>query len=343
MNNDSSSLESLPNLATTPLASKPSSSFLEGLKSIFQGSKSSELNQAITTSSSQSIGADLSSSVEALKSAITKQRELIANQSSTSARSSLSSKTGGPSLEKPQEQEFEQSVRAMQNSIAALHVKLGTGMTEEQIDSFVDFFEQLGDQCQGKDVDSRIRASIAERLQRDLSPISWNIFTQMMESAKICWPEPGGIMPGATDEERSRAVACKMEEAQILFLSQSLKLGVENMRGIVSAWKRYPDSDNWLWQEVALRGVASGIRCALVKEAVDALRANAEQLKAKARELISEQMGKIQGVLSTGLHSLEEAEELVRSTDLVVTELLPDLASQQIAAQIPAWSKRFTH
>ncbi len=115
---------------------------------------------------------------------------------------------------------------------------------------------------------------------------------------------------------------------------EELEQAVKSMRGIVTAWRKYPESTSWLWQEVALRGVASGVRCQLTLKAVTKLRADADQLKSKADELISENISKIEYLVQSGMRALDDAEEVVRGTNVVVQELLPDLAWQQVKGTV---------
>lgn len=320
------------------MAIKSARSFLDGIGSLIRKPTGTTSKAVSSTSSDKfhSSTQNLSAALEDLQSTIEKQKEELAKLELSKISSGIDSASKGAaerSLESRQK-ELESAIEKMHSSIFALHADLQSGLTQQNLDELEKFGSDLLAITQGNDLDSRIRAAITEDLQRRISPLAWKIFMQALEKAGVGWPEPGGLIPGASADQRERVIQHRIMEAEQTFLHQNFQRGVENMSGIVSAWKSYPDPKSWLWQEVMLSAVACGIRCSIMQAAVEKLRSEGESLRAKAAELIDQSMTEIQGVLQAGVRSIDEAEQLVSGVDNVVKELLPNLAWNQAKSSV---------
>jgi len=309
-------------------------SFLEGLASLLRGSapaesESNKLNQYQTTTQ------QLDSAVEQLRAKIKAEQQALAAREQTSVGSAtLGTKSSKADELHQQQQELQRAVTAMREEIVALHAKLGTGLNESGLNELGDYFASVSPLLEGDDLEARIRNAIVKRVQHELNATSWSLLLQLMDSSNVEWPEPAGLLPNATEEEKKRATLHRITDSEQVFISHNFQQGIEAANGLVAIWKRYPDAGNWLWREVALRGAAAGIRAHLLRKAVEQLRENAESLRSEANKLLAESMAKIQSVLQSGVHSLDDAQKVVSGTEIVVTTLLPDLAWSQVKSQI---------
>lgn len=318
--------------------------FLEGLVNIFHSSgpgRAEAVSKAEAESQRnfQESARDLHSAVEALRSKVELQKIALLKGSSETGfapRFGDRSAASGPSRAEFQKQELERAVEDMRSSIIYLHSKLGTAITEDAIWDIHAYLEDLHKQTAGDELGARIRAAIVTHVFDQLGAAAWSGLIHSMKRVDIAWPEPGGLMPNPSDADRARATEAHLSDAEELFHRQNMKRGMDSMIGIESAWKTYPDRASWLWQEAALRGVASGIRCEMMREAVQKLRADGDELRAKANAALQEDLARVQASLESGLHSIEDAEKLISGTDAVVRTYLPELAWQHVREAVEA-------
>jgi hypothetical protein len=108
------------------------------------------------------------------------------------------------------------------------------------------------------------------------------------------------------------------------------------MLGIVRGWGAdYPDRGTPLWEECALEGVAAGIRAQLVRDFVELLRREQDALLARVEASVGKELAGLQATLHGGVQSIEQASEAVASSLRVLDQMVPEIAWQQVRAQLP--------
>jgi hypothetical protein len=305
--------------------------FLAGLSAIFHSSDQKEAQQKGNTNTTlnseyTASARELDNAMKSLKLKIEKQRDELSSQTGKTYSAGADETDQSQNTKDLKLKNLHLSISQMQSSILEIQNRLGITRTSDDSKSMEEFLTNISKQLDEEDLDSRIRKAIMQRLQRELSLVSWNVLMGLMEQKGMVWPEPGGIIPGASAEDKANATAYRLSEAGSTFLGQNLENSIKGMRGVVSAWKSYPDLSSWLWQEVALRGAGCYIRCYLLKAAVEKLQADKDTIRSTANKMLEENISKINSLLQAGVRSLEDAEKVAKGADLVVQNFIPDLA-----------------
>jgi hypothetical protein len=229
----------------------------------------------------------------------------------------------------------------MREDIEKMHARLGTGISGADLDALRGLLEELdADEAAGKsshDLLPRARYAIAEKLRAESGELAVARVVALLERQKMGWPDPTRPSPTATPEEIERSRRRRLADVRRVFLADGFARTAESLQGIVKGWgSDYPDRGSPLWEACVLEGVAAGIRGQLLREFVELLRRDREQLLGEVEGLVGKEIGALQQAMAGGVHSLEQARRAVESALKVIDEVLPGIAWERIRTELPA-------
>lgn len=312
--------------------------FLDSLGRLFQSRKSAGPGEPPTPAPAS----DFTRLEEDFQSAIRELNDRIAEQRRSSVRA-----TGGVGADGSAEERAKQKARrvlelheAIREDIAKMHARLGTGISEADLDPLSDYLNELDAVATaGRDSQElipRARHAIAERLNLEAGERAVVRLVALLRREGLAWPDPIHHHPKATPEAIERARQRRLSDVRELFLAQDLRRGGERLQGIVRGWgSDYPDRGSPLWEESVLEGVAAGIRAGLLRTFVEQLREDRELLLSRTEQSVGKQLAALQAVLEGGIHSVEQAKQAVSSSLRVLDEVVPGIAWELLEERLP--------
>ncbi len=235
---------------------------------------------------------------------------------------------------------MDEAHRTMSSDIEQMHARLGTGLAGADLTELATYLQELhSESAAGKGSQSllpRMRHASAERLNAEAGALAVARVVALLQREQLPWPDPTRYRPNATPEEIERSRRRRLDDVRETFLAQDLERTAQRMLGIVGGWGwDYPDRGSPLWEETVLEGVAAGIRGQLVREFADLLRRDRDVILDGAQASIGKELEAIHGVLDDGVHSLEQASRAVASSLRALDEVVPEIAWEHVASQLP--------
>jgi hypothetical protein len=278
----------------------------------------------------------------AFEEAVRKLGEKVEAQRSTRAGP-------GPAAEKPtpearaaeRAKRIEAAHRAMREDIEKMHASLGTGLAGPDLDAICSVLEGLADVvAEGRESHGllpRARFAIAERLRREAGELAVARIAGLLDAHGMHWPDASHARPSATPVEIESARARRMADLRRVFLADDFARIADSLRGIVKGWgSDYPDRGTPVWEACALEGVAAGIRGGLVRDFVEVLRKDRDELLRRTEDAVGKEVRALQAAVAGGVRSLDQANQVVASTREVIDEVVPSIAWEQVCNRIPA-------
>lgn len=228
--------------------------------------------------------------------------------------------------------------RAIAEDIVAMHEKFGTGLTRADLESLQSGLSPLLPYLakeQGGMVE-RTYYHVLKRVLRESGAIAWNELQDWMRQAGLQWPEPGGLSPKATAEERAAARVTNARTFEEIFRVATPEQICERVFGVVPIWRAsYPPRDSDLWFEQCLLGVAWGRQLQLFEAGAELLMGpEGEEIKGKLREAAREALIQTKDMLRQGNHSLWDVNSVLISTDRLASTVAPDLVWEWLQPRI---------
>jgi hypothetical protein len=294
-----------------------SGGILEGLVGMFRrddDEQPAELSEPKTgfSASAEALGdllTELSEQAEERRQA-QRQREAVA-----SGRLGHIDKDEREDIKRQRMEEIHAEVRA---SVVATHEQLRTGIDDvelTELDGFMDRLCEMMAAPAAAGLEPYIRGAITRRFYDETGPLAWQRLTELMDDAGTEWPSP---------EEHQREH--KRAEAAELFVHASPTVTAALVSGVVPIWQdHYPKKDSALWQSVCFRAAGAGLRARMLGRAMDYLRAHSPELRAEGERLLREKISTVQDVLSSGLRSVDEADQVMAGAAGLLERVLPDL------------------
>lgn len=234
----------------------------------------------------------------------------------------------GPTKAELEQQAIAERQERMRQAILKAHQQLGTGLDAEALKALDQGMEEIEPHlgaCVGEDISKRVTSCSLHRLFREVGVLAWDRLRELMDSKGLTWPEPSGMSPSATPEEVAAAIERNRTVDGQTFLDKSPEQIRQLMLGVVKVWRSaYPGEDTGLWAETVWQGVAAGLRVELFERAARALEQDQELVRA-IQELLESELKATREVLSRGLKSSEELNEVLASTDRLCRQQVPDL------------------
>lgn len=230
--------------------------------------------------------------------------------------------------------------RTMREDITRAHADLSTGMSGDDLEPLASFLRELDELAkagaQSDDLLARARHAIAKRLHEEAGQLAVAQLVARLRDAQRAWPDPTRHRPSATPEEIERSSQRRLREVREGFLQQGLARTAERMLGVVAGWGAdYPDRGSPLWEECALEGVAAGMRARLLRDFVEVLRKDRDELVRSVEGSVGKHLGALQQALHGGVRSFEEATAAVSGAMRVIDEMVPETAWRQVCAELP--------
>jgi hypothetical protein len=235
---------------------------------------------------------------------------------------------------------LETAHRAIREDIEKMHARLGTGLSGADIDAIAGVLEEIeATASAGKDSHEllpRARWAIVEKLRAEAGELAVARVVALLERQKLGWPDPAKPPPSATPEEIERSRRRRLADVRRSFLADGFARTAESMRGIVKGWGAdYPDRGSPLWESCVLEGVAAGIRGSLLRDFVECLRKDREQLLSETEAAVGKELQALQAAVAGGVQSLEKANQAVAGALRVLDEVIPTIAWERVRAALP--------
>ncbi len=211
----------------------------------------------------------------------------------------------------------------IRRDIIACHSRLSTGIDAAELEALHAFMLEMREMAASKPgdaMDARIRGAIVRRLFQETAQVAWERLLGLMA-------EKGEQWPGADESARQAEEAAAAE----VFLQGGLPRSADLVVGIVESWRdHYPGQTTALWRSVCLRAVATGLRAAMLREMVEAVKANAGELRAEGERLLEGEVAAVQGVLDAGVNSIEDADKVMSGASELLERVLPELCWEHV-------------
>lgn len=233
----------------------------------------------------------------------------------------------GPSAEEIALAERESARARLEADIVAFHARLGTGL-EGRLGALADWLRAHAPRPAGPDegTERRIDARVLKLLFERAGLLAWERLEELMELAGEPWPVPQSLVIGRPSEDAPRVLAQHRRELQEDFVAADADRVADLVHGEIRAWSHYyPDSSTTLWQEVALRGVASAVRIQLFEAMIDEWGRRPEELEARIGDVLDGELQDARKLLAQGVQSLEGARRIAAEVDRVCGLVIPDM------------------
>ena len=252
----------------------------------------------------------------------------------------------GPASITAQEREAQRTRRletvhqAMREDIEKMHARLGTGLARADLDAICGLLGELDAiEKAGKDSHSllpRARYAIAEKLRGEAGELAVARVVALLERQNMRWPDPTQHHPKATPEEIERSTKRRLADLRRGFLGDGFARTAELARGIVKGWGAdYPERGSPLWEGVVLEAMAAGVRGQLLRDFVEALRRDRDEILRQAEAAVGKEIAALQTAVAGGVHSLEQANAAVASALRVLDEMVPRIAWERLRKELP--------
>ncbi|MCP3903113.1 MAG: hypothetical protein GY715_05700 [Planctomycetes bacterium] len=232
-----------------------------------------------------------------------------------SGRLSEMDKDDREEIKKERMDEIHALIRA---DVLATHARLGTGVDDAELARLDEFMHLMCDVMSAPasgGVELQIRASVTRRFFDETGPLAWDRLEELMEHTGIEWPASEG-----TDREHKHA------EAEEMFVHASPVASSDLVAGVVSVWRdHYPQPKTPLWESVCLRAVGSGLRARMLHRGMEHLRVHGDELRSEGEALLREEITTLRQVLSSGVRSVAEADQVMAGAGGLLEKVLPDL------------------
>ena len=106
------------------------------------------------------------------------------------------------------------------------------------------------------------------------------------------------------------------------FLCSNPEILAELIVGVVPSWKHYLSAGSWLWQQVALRAVATAIEAAIAREVVETLKADSDGIREEVAVLLRRELQSLSKIMSSPGKSIEEIDHMAQNAGAVITKIV---------------------
>lgn len=245
----------------------------------------------------------------------------------------------GPTADELALEEREAARGRLESDIVALHVRLGTGL-ESQLATLSDWLRGHAPRIATLEegTERRIDAQVLQRLFERAGLLAWERLEELMALAEEPWPVPQSLLIGRPEEDAPRVLEQHRRELQEDFIAADSERVADLVQGEIRAWSHYyPDSTTTLWQEVALRGVASALRIQLFQSMIGEWERRPEELEVRIAAVLERELRNARALLSEGVQSLDQARRLTGEVDracgLVIPDMVWDFVGQRLRDQ----------
>jgi len=273
--------------------------------------------------------------VSGLEEKIEESRKAMARNGRVAASGSASEEARAAANQRLMEQVH----RAILEDVEKMHAQLGTELVGTDLAKLATYLQKLHKNVSpgrhSRQLLPRLRYAVIARFLKEAGEMAIARLMDLLQRAKMSWPDPTCYPPSATADEIERSHRRRLAEVRESFLGQDLERTAERVVGIVRGWKSdYPDRDSPLWQDCVLQSVAAGIRGHLVKEASDLLRRDRDLILEQAQASIGKELDAIHSAMEGGVHSLEQANRAVASSLGVLDQVVPEIAWRHVQSQL---------
>jgi hypothetical protein len=309
--------------------------FLDSLARLFREPKATAPSAPQPTKPIDSLLTSFDSAVSGLEAKIEESRKAAISR----GRAAASGNATAEDRAAANQRRLEQAHQAVLEDIEKMHARLGTELAGTDLIELATYLQTLHENvAEGEHSRSllpRLRYAVTDRIVKETGELAVARLVELIQRAKMSWPDPTCYRPSATPEEIERSSRRRLGEVRDSFLAQDLERTAERVVGIVRGWKSdYPDRGSPLWEDIVLQSVAAGIRGRLVKEAADLLGRDRDLILEQAQASIGKEFDAIQSALEGGVHSLEQANRAVASSLGVLDGVVPEIAWRHVQSHL---------
>lgn len=297
---------------------------LSGIRKLFVPKETSEVRLPGQGSHFDSIRDEYNATLKSLQERLAAERAALERLRAQST----ATQSSGTAAFKISKNEIAQAHSEIRSDIEDLHVKLGSGIDVSTLPDLREFMLSSAKEIRigsDGDIECRIRsAGLISILERS-ADIAWRKLLRLMKVAGIRWPEPHNLAPNASDEQRERARAREVADIQETFLHAKPEAVGELVIGVVHSWKfSYPARGSWLWQQVALRAVASAVEARIAKQAVEELKAQGDAIREEVASLLRNEIRSLSKIMASGGAAIDEIDSMAQNTSALITKIVVD-------------------
>jgi hypothetical protein len=309
--------------------------FLDSFARLFRAQKETAPSGPETAKPIDSLLNRFDAAVSGLEQKIEKSRRAMAQNGRATAGGSATEEARAAANQRL----MEQAHRAILEDVEKMHSELGTKLVGTDLVELSTYLHKLHQDVSpgrhSRHLLPRLRYAVIARFLKEAGEMALARLEELLERAKLSWPDPTWYPPSATTEEIERSRRRRLAEVRESFLGQDLERTAERVVGVVRGWKSdYPDRGSPLWQDCVLQSVAAGIRGHLVKESAELLRRDRDLILEQAQALIGKELDAIHTAIEGGVHSLEQANRAVASSLEVLDQVVPEIAWRHVQSQL---------
>lgn len=227
-----------------------------------------------------------------------------------------------------------QAVLSFRQDVLGLHLRLGTGLTAEQLPRLARMLRaHLPASGPSQTLEEQIDVAVGQRLFLECGRLCWERLEALMRQAEVCWPVPEGLVASRNERELEAVLAQHREEIRQNLLAMSAGACAELLQGEVEVWKHvYPEPGGSLWFQTALKAVGAALRAQLFVAALEAWLWRSQELDQALQRLLQAHVKACQEMAAEP--SLADALELSRRIQDLCQHAIPDLVWATIATRL---------
>ena len=233
--------------------------------------------------------------------------------------------------------EIERAHSQMLQAILTCHKDLGTGLDESRLKELHDLYEEIPqpeEHGRPTSLQNMIKYATAKLFHEELGPPSWQKLLTALAAKGIEWPDPEGLSPNATAEEKEKARAHYQARNESAFLERPLRHSGDLIIGVVKIWRAsYPTPSSGLYRETVYEAVASAFRAESLERALKLASDVPEELVKKIDSLLTEELGVVYRALNKDDLTLDEAHQANQVTSKAYCCIIPRMLWNHVKSQ----------
>ena len=231
--------------------------------------------------------------------------------------------------EQKKKRQHDDSKEELWETIQGLHLKLGSGLDSEMIQSLS--CSTLGHAFGPREpiqesLEERIEYYVLRELFHRCAERAWTRLQSLMESSSEDWPVPPDLTYRRSPESAAKFARKRLEELRTDFTLAPPIKQAELAVGEVKVWRHtYPERDSWLWLQTGLCGVGAALQLQLFVAALELWLWRGAKLEDALRTSIKKELIEANKLLNHGVVTLEDADRVAARARQVCSEVIPSL------------------
>lgn len=227
---------------------------------------------------------------------------------------------------------------AMRAEIVALHARLNTGLTDNDLDAIS---ASLKAHCKAfraprpDELNELAMLAVMARFHQEALQWAWDDFQRRLHSAGLAWPEPTGQAPHADAEEVQKHRQLHYTQLYQSFVRGPFRRFADLIVGVVPVWgAQYPEPGGAVWEETVYEAVAAALACRRLQTLESLAEREQEALERLVTQALARELAPLQSRLSAGVGSVAEARNLSDQAVAVCQQVAPEVVWQHLQTRL---------